>query len=84
VPEDKRKSASLAHIAGEGDRLGDPCDALAAIYESMYGKVPNAQAHARGVRAARVREDSGILGLPVDADWGERMAAAELLNEPRK
>ena len=38
VPPDERKPAALAHLAEEGSGLGDPCDALAAIYESMYGK----------------------------------------------
>jgi len=35
---DERKPAAQAHLRRGG--LGDPCDALAAIYESMYGKVP--------------------------------------------
>jgi len=37
MAEDERKPAQ-AHIAGEGEGGGDPSDALAAIYESMYGK----------------------------------------------
>ena len=79
VPEDEGKPAALAHIAGEGDGLGDPCDALAAIYESMYGKVPK---HMPAVAVLRACEK--VLGLSGDADWEERMAAVELLNELRK
>ena len=73
------KPGALAHIAGEGDGLGDPCDALAAIYESMYGKVPKHMPAASLLRAC-----AKMLGLPGDADWEERMAAVELFNGLRK
>jgi len=55
------------------------CDALAAIYESMYGKAPKHMTAAYVLRACEK-----VLGLPGDADWEERMAAVELLNELRK
>ena len=35
VPEDERKLVALVHLAAEGEGPGDPCDALAAIYESV-------------------------------------------------
>jgi len=57
---------------------GDPCDALSAIYESMYGKVLE---HMPVV--AVLHECEKMLRLPGDADWEERMAE-ELLNELRK
>jgi len=40
----------------------DPCDALAAIYESKYGKAPK-QAHDRGVHAARERRCWGCRAM---------------------
>ena len=66
-------------FAAEGEGPGDPCDTLAAIYESMYGKAPK---HMTAASVLRVCEK--VLGLPGDADWEERMAAVELLNELRK
>jgi len=71
------KPGALAHIAGEGDGLGDPCDALAAIYESMYGYAPKHMTAASVLRACEK-----VLGLLGYADWEERMV--ELLNELRK
>ena len=53
VPKDERKPAALAYIAGEGEGPGDPCDALAAIYESMYCKAPN---HTTAAYLARTAE----------------------------
>ena len=53
-----------------------PCDALVAIYAFMYGKAPK---HMTAVSVLRACEE--VLGLGGDADWEERMAAVELLNE---
>jgi len=75
VPEEDRKPAALAPTAGEGD----PCDVLAAIYEFMYGKAPKHMTAASVLRACEK-----VLGLPGDANWEERMATVELLNELRK
>jgi len=46
---------------------GDPCDALAAIYESMYGKAPKHMTAASVLCAC----EKG-LGLPGDFDCGRR------------
>ena len=45
----------------------------------MYGKAPKHMTAAYVLRACEK-----VLGLPGDADWEERMAAVELLNELRK
>ena len=57
---DERKPAAQAHLAGEGEGPGDPCDALAAIYESMYGKAPKHMPAASV--CARARRGAGVAG----------------------
>ena len=72
---DERKPDAQAHLAAEGEGPRNPCDALTAIYESMYGKAPK---HTIAASVLRACEKAG------DADREERMASMELLNELRK
>ena len=79
VPEDEKEAGRCgAYGWGRGGTPGGR-DALAAIYESMYGKAPKPMTAAFVLRACEK-----VLGLLGDADWEERMAAVELLNEQRK